>query len=299
MEKMPTGTPQKTEEEIAATRRENDRQFEEQADVRNENRGFVKKVFGVGKMDGVDIAHEEALRVNKLVDQKIEREGVETSAQTSADEILGSTEFGRKDEATIRAEEFLRAKNPAIAKSVQGGDIASARSAFEKLTEKVKDDNERKSLRKGFDKMVSDQVDTLVQSSDAPGMKRFVLENRLEDVGVKNIALMPEEIIYLPEIQSKFTDKIKQEFGADAKYPQDAVKWANEFTKAGIMKPEAVQELFGSPEMQKRMKEKVKQEFGSNGQYANDAKKWTQQYVAAGLMKKEDGEQFLGELGIK
>ena len=298
---MPTGNPEKpkTEEEIATTRRGNDRQFKEQSDVRNENRSFVKKVFGAGKMSGVDIAHEEALRVNKLVDQKIEREGAETSAQASADEILSSTEFGRKDEATIKAEEFLRAKNPDIAKSIRGGDIASARSAFEKLSEKVKDDNEKRSLRKGFEKMVSDQVDTLVQSSDAPEMKRFVLENRLEDVGIKNIALMPETVVYLPEIQSKFIGKIKQEFGTKADYPQDAVRWVKSFTEAGLMKPEAVQELFASPELQDRMKNKIKTEFGARGDYANDAKRWAQQYVASGLMKKEDAEQFLGEIGVK
>ena len=298
---MPTGNPEKlkTEEEIAATQRENDRQFEEQADVRNQNRSFVKKVFGAGKMSGIDIAHEEALRVNRLVDQKIEREGGETSAQTSADEILSSTEFGRKDDATIKSEEFLRAKNPDIAKSIRGGDIASARAAFEKLSEKVKDDNEKRSLRKGFEKMVSDQVDTLVQSKDAPGMTRFVLENRLEDVGIKNIALMPEEIIYLPEVQSKFVGKIKQEFGSKAEYPQDAVRWVKSFTDAGLMKPEAAQELFGSQEIQDRMKNKIKSEFGSRGEYANDAKRWAQQYVASGLMKKEDVDQYLKELGVK
>lgn len=66
--------------------------------------------------------------MNKLVDQKIEREGGEV-LQVAVDEIFRSSEFDRKDAATIEAEEFLRAKNPTIAESIQGGDIAFARSS--------------------------------------------------------------------------------------------------------------------------------------------------------------------------
>ncbi|MEK9175324.1 MAG: hypothetical protein AAB795_01900 [Patescibacteria group bacterium] len=100
IENMSAGVPQESEEEIEAKQRKNDQLFKEQADVRNKDRSTVKKMFGVGKVSGVDMAHEEALRINQLVDEKVKREGEKTSPQLAADEIL---KFSRKHDATVDA----------------------------------------------------------------------------------------------------------------------------------------------------------------------------------------------------
>lgn len=65
MGKAQSRTPEE-EEKLNASRRENERQFENDADARNENRNFVKKAFGVGEMSAMDVAHEEALGLNDL-----------------------------------------------------------------------------------------------------------------------------------------------------------------------------------------------------------------------------------------
>ncbi|MDO8560590.1 MAG: hypothetical protein Q7R91_00005 [bacterium] len=292
---MPTGKPAKTEEEIEASRRENARQFEEQADTRNENRGVVKKVFGIGKESGIDIAQEEASRINRLVDQKIERDGAETSAQTASEEIARSSEFDRKDEATIKAEEFLKSKNPDIAKSLQGGDIASARAAFEKVFGKVKDDNEKRSLRKGFEKMATDQIDTLIKSNDLPGMKVFVQKNELHDIGLGNLALMPQEVIQTKEVQDKLTNQIRGYFSNSS--PEAGVKRANEIVSLGLMKKEDKEKLFASDQYQKDLQAQIRGYFSNSSPEAGV--KRANEIVKMGIMTNERAQQIIDELKAK
>lgn len=238
-EGMPAGEPEKTEEELEALRRENAQQFEDQADARNENRSFVKKIFGTGKVSEVDIAQEEASRINRLVDQKIERDGEITSAQNATEEIARSSEFGRKDEATIKAEEYLKSKSPDILKSIQVGDIESAA----KLFERVKDDEELP-LQAAFEKMVSNQVDTLVRSGDLEGIKKLVQENRLlYPISLKNIAVMPQEIIQSPNMQTKLATTFENTFYRNREH---GVTLANEYVELGLMTKEKASQMLSN-----------------------------------------------------
>ena len=62
------------EEQGTSSLKKSEEQFEKQADVRNENRNIVEKLFRVGRESGVDVAQEEALRVDRLVDIKMAQE---------------------------------------------------------------------------------------------------------------------------------------------------------------------------------------------------------------------------------
>jgi hypothetical protein len=297
IETMPTmGDSQETEEKqpeeekIKAEYRLNSEQFARKAKTRNKNRSFLKKILNLGEESGGDIAYEEALRVNELVDKMIVQNSSKISAQKLSAEILSSTEFGEKSELLIESIEFLRAKNPNIEEYVRGGFLAHAHVALEELLkkEKIKDDSEKSFFRTVLEKIISDQIDTLVQSENIPEMKIFILKNSLEDLGIKNIAHMPEKVIYSPEIQLKFINKIKQEFGLKAEYPQNAINWKKLFIEVGIMKTETIQKLFDSEEIRNRIEERIKNELSPGDRYKKIALQYLEQYKELGLLTEEN-----------
>jgi len=297
-ESMPTGKPAKTEEEIEATRREKARQFEEQAETRNENRGVVKKVFGIGKESGIGIAQEEASRINRLVDQKIERDGAEVSAQTASEEIARSSEFGRKDEATIETEEFLKSKSPDIAKSIRSGDIVSARAAFAKLSEKMKDD-EKMLMQKGLEKMIAGQVDTMSKAEDIPGLRRLFAENKLEEIGIENLNSLPKEFVQEPEFQNKLKDTLANKFRGDLYGAGEFVRTSNKLIESGLMSPQAVGELVSSPEYQGKIQKDLAKTFRGDLYGAGEFVKGANEYVRLGLMTREVASQAMANLRAK
>lgn len=168
---QPSGKQSNADETMA--REENEQQFEKQADIRNKNRNTIKKILGISHESDVDIAHEEALRVNELVDQVVKREYGTVSSQDVVDGIIQSTEFDTKDDTTLEAIELFRDTNPEILRSIKEGDIDSANFAFTKLAKNIEDLDERKSVRKSFERIVSDQADTFITSKDVDGINNF------------------------------------------------------------------------------------------------------------------------------
>jgi len=314
MEKI--GTPKvntpKTEEEIATERSENQTQFKEQANARNKNRGLFEKMFGIGKQSDVDIAAEEAWRVNELIDQTIGSE-TQISPQTVeesgslmseldkkysavSDRILKSSEFDKKDTDTIKAEEFLRSKDFGIAEAIKNNEINQASAYFHIVLDKIKNIHERSELNNEFREMIADQLDTLVKANDIPGMKTIILDNRLRFFGLYKISKIPQEIINSPEIQAKFMSEIRNDF-ADGSYPERAARTVQVFIKFNLTTLEQVTDFFNSPEMHKIMTNKIRSDF-ADGYSPARAVQTMQDFIRLGFMTEAAAKQILDQLGV-
>lgn len=257
------GLPKKTEKEIKQSREESDKQLEQWADVHNKKRGVIKKTLGMGKMSGVDMAHEEALHTNKIFDT---------------------------DRSMFEAEEFIRAQNPAIVKNIQDGEINAALRGVYELAQKM-ESKERDTLYAALRKMETDQVNALIKSDDLPGMKKILSKNRLDEVSIANIALMPKEILSLPEIQEKFTDRIKSDYQFSIREGNltFVVGRAKELADAGLMSQKAVDAVFASEEMQNLMRAKIKSDlmYGIGNGNLEFVDYTAKQLMDAGLMNRK------------
>jgi len=305
-----TGTPrintQKTEKKIIAERNANEAQFKEQANVRNKNRGLFEKMFGIGKKSGKDIATEEAWRVSELVDKTIksEQEALPKTIEEEAslmsesdkkysvvsDRILKSSEFDKKDTATIEAEEFLRSKDSDIAAAIKNNEIDQASAHFRVALGKIKDRRERSKLENEFYKMITDQFDNLIKANDIPGIKTIILDNKLTSVGLSNISKIPQEIINSTEIQAKFISQIRSNF-ADGYYPEGTARMVQDFIKFKLITLEQVTDFFNSPEMHKIMTNKIRSDF-ADGYSPEKAAQTAQDFIKFKFITLEQVTDF-------
>lgn len=122
---------------------ENDKRAEEEAKMRNQERGKIKKIFGIGKESGIDVLHEEEI-LEEFGNLSL-KNTTETKSFQTTQAGLGATVITSFDVdypyicGSFKGENIKIYKDPGF-ESVIGKRKISAKKAqilFEKLYEKV------------------------------------------------------------------------------------------------------------------------------------------------------------------
>lgn len=199
-------------------------QFNHQADIYNEQENadyqkaneertlaekfLFRKPEAPQKITAVDMAHEEALTVDSVVNKAIEN-GSEDTPQEIAETVLTSKEFGLKTpEELSRRERLLRDGSEAVAK-VYGTDVDDAWQELGKATRKMSPEDAVE-LRMALRELVSDYIATCIKAGDKEDLTKIALENSIASVGgVEAYKDFPREIINLEAFQVKMVGHIE------------------------------------------------------------------------------------------
>jgi len=199
-------------------------QFQQQADIYNEqentdyksdlgNRSFTEKIMFTKpeppiEMTAVDMAHEEALTVDSVVNKAVEA-GSEDTPQEIAETVLTSKEFGLKTpEELERRERLLRDGSEAVAK-VYSADVDDAWEELDKATKKMSPEDAVQ-MRMALRELVSDYIETCIKAGDKEDLTKIALENSIDGVGgVEAYKDFPREIINLEAFQGKMAGHIE------------------------------------------------------------------------------------------
>ena len=199
-------------------------QFQQQADIYNEqentdyksdlgNRSFTEKIMFTKpeppiEMTAVDMAHEEALTVDSVVNKAVEA-GSEDTPQEIAETVLTSKEFGLKTpEELERRERLLRDGSEAVAK-VYSADVDDAWEELDKATKKMSPEDAVQ-MRMALRELVSDYIETCIKAGDKEDLTKIALENSIDGIGgVEAYKDFPREIINLEAFQGKMAGHIE------------------------------------------------------------------------------------------
>ncbi|HEY0010998.1 MAG TPA: hypothetical protein VGB97_03795 [Candidatus Paceibacterota bacterium] len=197
-------------------------QFELQAKARNKEenkkRGWFDRIMSPGsKVSGMDMLQDEAVRVNKLVDERMD---MTTSPQSAADDIAESKEFevGAGERYTsagveqvpaktrIEFEEMLRSKYELIGSMIDHFQIgAAARQA--KIAREGMSDAEARSFKDGILGLIQEKIDSAIKANDTLSLKLLFENNDAESllnwVPADTIAGIPLEILSNPNYKNK------------------------------------------------------------------------------------------------
>ena len=155
-------------------------QFQQQADIYNEqeqldyqkelaNRTLAEKFMFKHpeppvEMSAVDMAHEEALTVDSVVNKAIE-DGSEDTPQEIAETVLTSKEFGLKTpEELERRERLLRAGAEVVAK-VYSADVDESWKELDNVTKKMSP-KDAVEMRSALRELISDYIATCIKAGD-------------------------------------------------------------------------------------------------------------------------------------
>ena len=199
-------------------------QFQQQADIYNEqentdyksdlgNRSFTEKIMFTKpeppiEMTAVDMAHEEALTVDSVINKAVEA-GSEDTPQEIAETVLTSKEFGLKTpEELERRERLLRDGSEAVAK-VYSADVDDAWEELDKATKKMSPEDAVQ-MRIALRELVSDYIGTCIKAGDKEDLTKIALENSIDGIGgVEAYKDFPREIINLEAFQGKMAGHIE------------------------------------------------------------------------------------------
>ena len=199
-------------------------QFQQQADIYNEqentdyksdlgNRSFTEKIMFTKpeppiEMTAVDMAHEEALTVDSVINKAVEA-GSEDTPQEIAETVLTSKEFGLKTpEELERRERLLRDGTEAVAK-VYSADIDESWEEVGRVTRKMSPEDAVQ-MRMALRELVSDYIETCIKAGDKEDLTKIALENSIDGIGgVEAYKDFPREIINLEAFQGKMAGHIE------------------------------------------------------------------------------------------
>ena len=199
-------------------------QFQQQADIYNEqekadyaeesaNRSLVEKFIfrkpePPAEMTAVDMAHEEALTVDSVVNKAIE-DGSEDTPQEIAETVLTSREFGLKTPEELERRERLLRDGAEVVARVYSADIDESWEELDKATKKMSPEDAVQ-MRMALRELVSDYIATCIKADDKEDLTKIALENSIDSVGgVEAYKDFPREIINIEAFQGKMARHIE------------------------------------------------------------------------------------------
>lgn len=223
-------------------------QFETQSQIRNElsAKPFFRRILHIllNKTEGIspiDVAHQEANRVNNIVDELRPYKYLAT-AQILASMALRSSEFNLMDSEELLSRELLLRYCPESVEHIYDADINTAYSDLNKhiCSRKMTKHNKR-ALRKALYSLTSDVVDTAISSGDTQTMVKLITNNELRYLGYfEGLIRFPKEIINLDSVQKSikksFLDCVSFEYDSNLK------KYVNILIINGLLPEHIVQE---------------------------------------------------------
>lgn len=280
--KKETHPSSKETREFEQIRHDSEKQFSTRAGIRNEKRGLFSKIFGRNKTEGIDIAHEEALQANALIEKR-QLQTQESSTESSRN-ILESREFQVKSKSQIENEEAARKLAPKVTEALERGDFALARKEERNL--KFSGSEEQQKARRGFEVLFNQKVESAIKSGDERAMKEIVETTPYiyKEIGLDMLSRMPKEIIQNKTLQREFEGSLSGLI-VNAHDPEASVKLANELINKGLMDIEKVHKVYGSKEVQNQLSFSISG-YVLNASDPEKAIENAQKFMRMGLMDK-------------
>jgi hypothetical protein len=276
-EKQPN--PEDAQAQIFQTRKKFEKEWEIRAKERNRYRTIWQKIFGREKTTAMDIAIEEALRMDAEI-EALMREGKVASTTEAIEVIEKEGKFGLKGKERISKEEWARFRALQFAGALEKNDFGKAKEiVYRAGLEKGIDDESRQILKETIAPLITQKIIELVQAKDGRNFVRAFYElGNLHPITAEGLS---QENLQSPEIQGAIKESLILWMRVNPEYfAEYRDKWVN----AGFVKNK--EELNTLREIQQIAKEKLIEWMRTNPVYfAEYRDRWE-------LLEIIDGQQM-------
>lgn len=225
----------------------------ERATERSKYRSLAQKLFREGKVTGIDMAIEEAMGMNILIDQKVE-EGVSMSDAVKQVSML--PEFKLKGLRNIQKEEYVRAKALQFAHALEENKFLKAK-VLRKLPQFEVDDATVEVYQDAVKTAINQHAGDLVREKDGKNFRRIV-SGFAGDIQRGRMQVTDEEI-RAPEIQNPIREDLVESFRYHTPFTPD--KFAQRRDKLVGMGIVDGAEINALPEIQQIARQKLTDSF--------------------------------------
>jgi len=251
---------QSTPEQIIVSRQETKEEQEIRAENRNKYRAVWQKMFGVGKTTDMDVAMEEALKMDSTIDKEI-KEGRADTIEDALNNVDQLPEFQLKGTERIDKEEYARAKTLQVGKAIVNNEFNKVfHILFKEQFREGLDEETMQVIDEHTTALVKEHVANLAQEKDGENFVDAIywFASRLKSGD------LPVEAVKSPEIQSVIREHIISWFSTFFGSPETFVGELEKFSQLGLLNKE---EIIQSPEIQKLAKEEFIHWMGVDPKY--------------------------------
>jgi len=260
-------------EKINLASEQSGRENEIRAKERNKYRTLGEKLFNKNEYTGIDIAEEEAMKMNEESD-KLVNDG-EAANYTEAIKKLNDREdpafAALKGEELIKKEEYARIQGLRIAKKLDEGDIDKARDIFTGNFFRKGYDEETQILTENYvipfakEKIINDinqgNGDEVVKmiNNFSDYLRNLDIKDPVEFIKPEDLEQIPVEVLKSPAIVEKIKSYLIGNC-ADHLHPNHYGIFKSElgrFSKLGFISKEDEEEILKSPKIKEVAREKL------------------------------------------
>jgi len=209
-------------------------QFEQERDIRakerNRYRTIWQKILGREKTGEMDIAVEEALRMDAEIETMMQ-EGKVASTTEAVEVIEKEGNFGLMGQERIGKEEWARFRTLQFGGALEENDFGKASEiVYQAGQEKKVDDENRQILEETIAPLITQKVAELIQAKDGRNFVRAFYElGRLQPITAEGLS---QENLQSPEIQGAIKENLISWMRTDPEY---FAKYRNKWEQAGII----------------------------------------------------------------
>lgn len=252
---------------------------EEQADragERNKYRTLSEKMFGKGKVTNIDMAMEEAIQMDSLIDQEVQKG---SSMPDAVKAVTHLPEFQLKGLRLIKQEEFVRAKALQFGHALEENKFLKAKVLRELPLLEV-DDQTQEMYKQAVSDAVHGRAKDLAMQKDGGSFIKLVHGFR-GDMTQEGIKQIPQEALHAPEIQGH----IQKELIASLNYHSATVEKfgrdRDRYASLGIVNAAEINKL---PEIQKLAKDRLVASLSYHSATVEDFGLDRDKYISLGII---------------
>jgi len=240
-------------EQISQTREKFEDEQKIRAKERNKYRTLGQKLFLKDKFSGIDMAVEEAIKMDDEA-KKLINSG-EAATFADAIEILnGTEEFALKGKDLIKKEEYIRPKILQFSKYLDDNEFLKAFGASIIDSPRLRGDRDVLRLRnEALAPLINQKLSELIINKDGKNLVEAhhfftIIKSKINR---EDIAEIPDNLLKSPEIINEVKKSLVSWMQNN---PSSYAHWRDKWSALGIIDPD---KMNNSPEIQKILKEKL------------------------------------------
>jgi hypothetical protein len=260
------------------------REQDERAGERNKYRTLAQKLFGQGKVSGIDMAMEEAMKMDSLIDQEVSKG---SSMSDAVQAVSHLPEFQLKGLRLIKQEEFVRAKALQFGHALEENKFLKAKVLRELPLLEV--DGQTQDM---FKQAVSDVVhgrakDLAVQKEGGNFVK--LVHGFRGDMTQDGIKQIPQDALHAPEIQGPIQKELIASLNYHSVTVEDFGRDRDKYATLGIVSAAEINKL---PEIQKLAKDRLVASLNYHSVAVEDFGVDRDKYVSLGIVSAAEINAF-------
>jgi uncharacterized protein YifN (PemK superfamily) len=224
-------------EQIDLSRNKTAKEHETRAEERNNYRTLWQKITGQEKSSEMDMAIEEALRMDEEINNQL-LDGKAKSTTEAIENIKKEKKFAFKGKETIGKEELVRFRTLYFAGALEKNNFTKAYEIVQQVQKDDKmDDESRKILKETMAPLITKKIVELAQGRDGENfVEAFHTFGKLQSITTEGVS---REDLQSPEIQNA----IKKDIVENSHSPQAFIVTRDNWVKAGVIDAEAANKL--------------------------------------------------------